>query len=987
MKPIKLSLQAFGPFAGKEVVDFSPFYHGGLFLISGPTGSGKTTVFDAMSYALFGEASSSRRQKDTLKSQYVQEELCEVEFVFELQGKRISITRSPKQTALGVSGRLIDRPAEAVLYVDGELVAQKPREVSEKIQEILGLTFDEFSQITLLPQGEFRKLLEASSSEKEEIFRRIFSTQRLKNFEEDLAKQSASLGKELGQIHNLLRAELGEAMEEKGSLQAIEEKKVSLEEKKKKLESLEEDIKKKETIRDELLKKEREIVEILNLFQERTLLQEKSQSMKKLQEQVDMNLAMKQLIPYWEAFLDGEQHHSKRKTELILLQEKRNSQSKDQEQAKRKLDFWEEQKKQLPELEKKSHALLEIRQGLKDHLQGKKEEELLQQRRKERELKILQEEKKKNFLLEEKEKRRLQIEEHQKKQQEYSQLLEKSAQEKSRLLRIQEQKRIHDKALSLEKDLVKKRKEQRENLLLETDREEVYNRLFLAYTSSLASILAADLKDQVPCPVCGSLHHPHPMESHEKVGEDELRLAQRKLEDAKKQGEGLTREILALEKEAAELPLLEEKDRKELLLLAQLESDHAALEVEEKKLRQELAKRPLPFDEEPLEETLRLLVGLEREQDMDAGKAQALEKVLSKDYPFSSLEALDLQRKNYLSQGEHIRRSWEEAKSQLEQQALEKAKVEEALRHQIQFEEEARHRLEKSQKIHQEKREELGLPEDYLEQRLSQEQFLLMKKEVEEYHQKVLLVEARLQGSEEKDFLARKEKLDEEKKEVSEGLAQAKEEEKECRAEKKLLEQTLERSQSYEKRRQEVQFDYDKVFGIYAVASGKKGDRISFERYVLGAYLDEILLRGSLRLREMTAGRFEFLRSDASTTKGGGKKGLEIDVLDYYTQGQRSIKTLSGGESFKASLALALGMGDFIHGQISSVSMDTLLIDEGFGSLDSESLDSAIETLLDLQRQGRLVGIISHVEELRERIPHKLLVKKTAKGSTLQLEI
>ena len=987
MKPIKLSLQAFGPFAGKEVVDFSPFYHGGLFLISGPTGSGKTTLFDGICYALFGEASSKRRQNDSLKSQYVEEKLCQVEFVFELEGKTISITRNPAQNALGVSGRIVRHDADASLYIDGKLVSQGVRDVNQSVRELLGLTFDEFSQITLLPQDEFRKLLEASSSEKEEIFRRIFSTQLLKNFEEDLGKQTIRLKKELDHYESLLRAELGDLLQEKGFEEALEEINVKLEEKENLLSELEKKTKEHELKRDKVQEEQTKVTEFLSLFIQMEKLEEEKDLMKKREEKLLLNQAILQIMPYRDALLEAEKEEKRRAKEVELQAEKKDKLHQEKEELQRKLIRLEEKKKELPEKEEESQKLLAMRQGLIRYLEAKKEKETILKGGKDRDKSLAQLQERKKILLKEKEENSGAKEEYEKVQKDFTLLLEKNRKSAEELDQLKEKKKNEEKKEKLSLDLEEKNRTLENLLQLEKEAEGSYEYLLASYTSSLASILAADLKDDMPCPVCGSLHHPSPMGKHEAISQEELTRGQKDLEEAKKQSEGKRREILLLEKELLLLPSLDEKEKEALLSFEKRHQDHLSSLKEEERLRHILKTPPRDFDEGALEKLQLLQSRLEQEGARDLGRLESLEKILSTAYPFNTLEALDQTRESLLREIHWIKEAHEAAKKKLDDISLLFVKEEEAYAQSLRRKEEALLALEKSTQTHAAKRIELDLPEHYEKDRLEKEELLSLKELLEDYNQKVLLLKGRLEDKKKEDFRSRNQELLEKRKELLETLTAYREEEKNLSADTKLLKQTMQRSLDYEKERKKVEEKHDRVYSVYAVASGKRGDRISFERYVLGAYLDEILLRGSLRLKEMSAGRYEFLRSDASTTKGGGKKGLDIDVLDYYTQKQRSIKTLSGGESFKASLALALGMGDFIHGQVSSVSMDTLLIDEGFGSLDSESLDSAIETLLDLQRQGRLVGIISHVEELRERIPHKIFVKKEIKGSTLKLEI
>ncbi|HZK09493.1 MAG TPA: AAA family ATPase, partial [Clostridia bacterium] len=375
MKPIKLEMNAFGPYAQKVEIDFSKFYQGGLFLISGPTGSGKTTIFDAISFALFGEASNKKRESHTLKSHYTQEELCYVNFLFELGGKKIEIYRAPTQEAQGKRKALVTYSSTAELHIDDIPVAKGVMEVNEKIHEILGLNYEEFSQIILLPQGEFQKLLEASSADKEKIFRRIFSTQKLQAFTQALREEERRLDSDLKTNQTRLGEVLGPSYPKtsaneliKGLEEAIESKKPLLEELAKKVSEEEKKKSKLEIVLHQTKEK-------LELFQKRKIHLLEEASVEEDKKIIKINHRAKELLPYRQSLLEGEKS-------LDFYQKKRKedqSRYLDSETKKKlvKDSFTkaEEERKNIAKLQKRLEELIGIKEGLGLYLGAKKEKE------------------------------------------------------------------------------------------------------------------------------------------------------------------------------------------------------------------------------------------------------------------------------------------------------------------------------------------------------------------------------------------------------------------------------------------------------------------------------------------------------------------------------------------------------------------------------------------------------------------------------------
>lgn len=984
MRPIRLEVNAFGPYREKNILDFRGFYQGGLFLISGVTGSGKTSIFDAISYALYGRASGGR-SADNLKSHYAEEEFCYVDFSFQLDKKVVRVYRSPSQRARGKRKALRLYEAEARLYIDGQLVESSVAGVTRKVEEVLGLKFEEFSQIILLPQGEFQRLLEASSGEKEEIFRRIFSTSLIESFVQGLIKKERELREDLDRQMTRLQEVLGEELDKKDASQLI----ISLEEEVKRDERELEELKKEISASDSQV---RELALCLHGVQEKLALFEKKdehlqgqEEVLRGQEQVEVNRKILQLRPYKEALtrLEGERE--------ILLDRL--------EADKKGLDEKTEELDRLGQEEKKMEARLlglageqeELTQlrlllpRLKAYLEARKTRKLLEEER----LRLKENLKKLEATLEDfnkskkdYEKRRLEEEEARREQirlQEILADLEKSIADGERLIEAELQRRETRTRLAGVEENISRLEEELD--LAEKD----YASTFSSYRAGQAGLLAAGLVEDGACPVCGSRDHPRPAATGELVSPDALEEAGRKrsllerrlagLEEERKQQLKRLEDFLELEDYSGSLERLEEDKSLRKKKTSILEGIKNKLE------------RPLEAPDQELFNGLSKKIDqLKRDLAVNETRIGAEDRLLEEKFTYASPEELEgiIEKKaDYIdatrSQAESLRETLGQHREEL---AGLRAKWQASEREL----EERKGALEEARASYDRELEGLGLSPGFEELALDRASLEELEERISLFNKTLVALEEQLKELDREQLGLEEKKLQGLLGEKKELLEVKREEEKSLLAAHSRKEDNLTRSRLYNKRRLELEGEHDRISNLASVAAGRRGDRISFERYVLAAYLDRILTMASDHLFDMTSGRYNFIRSDAATTKGGGKKGLDIDVLDAYTGSQRGIKTLSGGESFKASLALALALGDFIQAQSSSVAMDTLLIDEGFGSLDSESLDSAIETLTDLKNRGRLVGIISHVEELKERIPQKILIEKTSRGSKLRLE-
>lgn len=986
MRPLSLELEAFGPFRDKVHIDFESLHEGGLFLISGVTGSGKTSIFDAISYALYGQASGDKRTLDSLKSHYEEKKKCYVDFSFFLEGKKIRVERSPAQRALGVRGSIVNHPAQAQLYIDDQPVASGVTEVTAKVEDLLGLKFAEFSQIILLPQGEFQKLLEASSGEKEEIFRRIFSTDLLSRFIDNLNLEASGLKKELDSLDTRLAEVLGQAYLDQGAGQLLQEIEEGLERDKPRLQELKEKlVNEDKALRDQevsLHEKRKK----LQLFEKRSQLFKNRELMEEKKKQILINEKALRVQP-----------HRFRVQELIdLIAERREKSAQD----KKSLDLLDKDfskisdellilQEKKAELAEKNKALQEIR-DLRPRVQAYEEASLqvvslakeikeTQKELEETSLNLKSFEEKKNDYEKEKEA-------FDQAQQDYSQLLRASIVLRDSKARLEETIKKEEKRRELEKKVLELDKELGPLKASYEELDRAYKEALEDQNQGLAPLLAQDLVQGRACPVCGSKDHPSPAEG-------QVDLSLRDLEDQRK---SLGQQEVQLERlRARRQEIVEELQEQQALeedAFNYLREDMKDLLKEEKILQENLTRLEKLRENPPKEIDLEIEKKLTSDRqektsslELLSYRLQEAKKLQGQDLAFKSLKDLDKEIERRSGFIKDLEESFEKTRTKRE----ELDRIRTAARTSFEnFQEQLAEReedLEKEEEVYRLRLVEEGLEAGYEDKLLEAPALKSLKDEVEAYENELTSLQAGLEGLDQAELEEKTKALEARIEKAKDNIGKLREDQSLIQGQIRTQEERLKRAGGYLEKRGLLQADYDRVYNLYSVAAGRRGDRVSFERYVLAAYLDGVLELASEELYHMSAGRYRLVRSDVATVRGGGKKGLEIDVQDSYTGSQRSIRTLSGGESFKASLSLALALGDFIQAQTSSIEMETLLIDEGFGSLDSESLDSAIASLMDIQGRGRLVGIISHVEELKERIPQKILLEKTSRGSKVRL--
>lgn len=859
MKPVSLVISAWGPYKEKETIDFNTLTEQGVFLISGPTGAGKTTIFDAITFALFGEVSGSIREKDSVRSDFAREEVTTyVNFTFTHRGEEYEIERNPKYNRPKKRGSgFVAVKESAVLRNKEEVLAEGSKEVTGKIEEILSLNYKQFTQISMLAQGEFQKLLTSNGSERTKIFRNLFHTEICENLQNALSERSRSL---YGQVkENQARTE-----EILAHILCQEEE------------------------WQELIKQENPNMEAIHLFLENHLQEIK----------VKKDEAKKQ----WEKAaqkskkLYGEKEEGKR---LEVLKER-----------------LAEAEKELEKLAVKSHEYEQWKANLKTAQQAesvflKEAEYISAQKEYEKREKAWKD------LLAEEEQSQVQLQHWMKLRDKATEQKESIAQLEELLRNMAEKQNWLKELAEVEKELKKAQQSFLEKQEKKQQAKEAYEKAEATYKLATAGLLAKDLKEGTPCPVCGSIHHPEKASLSEEIPEQSY------IEQLKNKLEGFTREENEAHGRAAAA-----NSKKEMI---EKKMEEIQLDIPNEELNQ---------------------VFLEKSRE----KEHLIKEVAETEENFQKAQ----NRYNHVNSVKGVQEK--ELQEQKEKKEL-------------------------YCKEYQKKLKESGFASEEEFQKVKEicSQKESYRKQMKEYEEQKLRYEERKISSQKE--LKGKKTLD--YQEILEKLNLAEAEEKELRTTLGGLQQQYDNNKRFwrdfkEKQREmeEIRGEYGKVSRMEQLTKGRNRRNLVFEQYVLSNYFDEILNAANQRLSHMSGGRY-LLKRVEKAEDARSRDSLLMEVFDAYTGKNRSVQTLSGGESFKASLALALGMSDMIQAFSGGIVVETMFVDEGFGSLDEESIEQAVEVLTNLAKQQYTIGIISHVNELKEKIDRQLVVEKTNTGSRI----
>lgn len=946
MKPLKLVMSAFGPYRDRVEVDFEKLGSNGIYLITGDTGSGKTTIFDAISFALFGEASGSRRENGTFRSDFASEKVKTfVELEFEHKGLFYKIERVPRYMRKKVRGEGMTSVLGDATLTYLEEVITGDKNVTDKCVEILGMNASQFKQIVMIAQGEFLELLLSKPKDRASIFRRIFDTGIYKEISDKLKENYLAKRREYEDSRLSLEGYKEGILLENDILTDIETSDLL-------------DLLMKEIEKDKL-EEEKIMTEKVILDKELEVI------IKKISEGLMINHNFEVL----------------EKTRLLL---KEREQEEDEVISKRKKvlrnqDIWSYIIPKRDEVNSVKEELLEKENSLKKYQEEFQNINLSYE--------------KALFLFQKVESFTLELEKKKGMKQEYENKLIIWEDILNLENQLKEQKVLRDKILLYEKKEFERKFEQKklqevelQNLrksFLELKEDffsenQEYLEAYDCFLSSQAGVLAATLKKGCPCPVCGSLDHPCIAAIDGKV------VVKDELDDKKKKVDNLQKKLeeYQLLLQDKELKLDHLKQELGSLSLDSLLSEIHKLEKQIQENGGNLSEKS-EFSKEAFQEIEVIIANLEvKYHDMrkevagyDTKDGIQLEiEILRKEIEEKELK-IDEIHKNYEFQ----------LKEKVRVQSVIQVLDEDSLKLKERLDNLSLDYVSSYQKFGYEKEE------DYLQVQLTKEDMEKLSLEVQNYYEELGQLQSKINTLE--DVVVGKKmvnvlELEGEKCQINEKLegihSSLKNIGNKISNNVKIYDKIDAVYKKVKNLEKEVMVYKDLSDTANGTIAGK--NKLEFEQFVQASYFDRVIASANKRFGYMSEERYQLVRKEEAS-KVSEKLGLELEVMDYYTGKKRDIKSLSGGESFKAALSLALGMSDTIQAFSGGVVVDAMFIDEGFGSLDEESLEAALNAIMMLSQGNRLIGIISHVNELRSRIDKKIVIKKSSCGSSVSVVV
>ncbi|EAF4815740.1 SbcC/MukB-like Walker B domain-containing protein [Listeria monocytogenes] len=1015
MRPIKLTMQAFGAYAKKEVIDFEKLGTEQIFVISGKTGAGKSTIFDAISFAIFGKANTFDRESFSMRSHFATDkEITEVTLAFRLKDKIYQISRIPQQEIAKQRGNgTTTSPQKAELYEligdEMKLLASSVRDVNTKMEELIQLNVDQFRQILMIPQGEFRELLVSDSKEKEVILQRLAHTvyyEKVENLLWEKQKQAEILvveaRKKVAELAELSLPSVevsGKTTSEISVLQAeaIQSEQMILTELENKLSIIR--------------KQTSEAVEKVTLAKEQLL---DWQNLDKYTEEIATLEIEKDFYQAIEVRLEAAKRASNLRSQdalCIRLKE----QLETAEQTEKQVAFEaEEVKVQFSHVKKQKEALaekeaeLEINKRTLFQLEEMEPKILelemisIQKRRAELEWKeattlleeIVNSEQKIIAELQSVESRLVEINQA---ELTYLEVINKRTTVEAIIEK--EQELVSKQMKMVAWDSEKQTEEQKlvqllaEKAEIETTIEQEETKL----QKEQAATIAAHLHDGEACPVCGSDSHPALAKFGETANLETLEVAKGKLHEKLLAITTTEKTISQLEWQLNEWAGIKELSLTEVqqtltenIQLANNLAEQIA-QLQAKVAQKETIQATLESLNNKQNETIteKNKVALEVEKlhqqvQMVSGKLSYLEQSIPTE--FRDKVVFESKKKELSEKIEAHIKQVNQVDALFRQTEKETTRLESTLQSAQKTTVDAKEALQVQREIFKEamKQNDFLSYDAYKQAFMSAEEQKIQEEKVADYERKCHLAVSRQADLKEK--LQNKQKPNIEQLEfiMKEKQLELSQSEENTMKQREFVTKRKELVENYQNSIQTVEQaeeNYADIGLLADAARGKNARRLTFERYILAMFLDTIIHRANHRLSKMTSGRFELQRK-MEKAKGNVQSGLELEVFDEYTGLTRHVKTLSGGESFKTSLALALSLAEVVQEMAGGISLETMFIDEGFGTLDPESLEAAVECLLETQENGRLVGIISHVPELKERISARLEVTATNHGST-----
>lgn len=1020
MRPIQLTMTAFGPYKGTEVVDFRELEDNRLFVISGATGAGKTTIFDGICFALYGQASGEdRTDSGAMRSDFADDAVpTTVELLFAIQNRTYRILRQIPYVKQGNKTKTAARYEFYEVTTNGEapiVDRQIVSEIDKKAEELIGFTQAQFSQIVMLPQGEFRKFLTSDTENKETIMRKIFRTEPYREIVDKLKgkkdEAQATLISERQQKDGLIKQIPSRLPQRDAAIfnvlasENFNDYQV--------MSALETE----QLFYDEKIMVDKHHYD--TAVQQHAEMLEKYHAAKGVNERFD-ELAQRKIVyaelanqvPFLEKEAkrlgDAERAVAIEQLEIQFVELKKEVGIKTEylEKAVRSVQLIAKEIEEIeahytieegkkPEREKLAESLMRLHDALPQVAALASKKVALATLKKEWQTRQI-------TLQATTEKSAIEIEKVNAFKKQMEQLDKKLIvfDDQVELLAATTEKcRIVDEFIGLaaQMDTFSVERNKQEILYVESKKE--YETLAHDWLMNEAATLAATLHDGEACPVCGSENHPQKAHRGEVVvTKEELEKANAKLariesnyRTAVANFDSSFKQVTAKKCELAQIDFdiehVEAESSKLHATKKHLEQEVTVLRATRQELRQ--LKDKLTQQSQIAEEMVQHKAVIERAViDCQASyeKEQALfeqtlnaipEDVQELNVLEQRIAAFTQQKRVLDTAWETIQKRREEGKERLTTSKSAEIHVKQALveaeKKQYNAQQRFAETLQKS---------EFPTEQAYHEAKMDEASRTKLKSDIENFKQQFYAVReavkelaALLEGKEKIDISGVDQTLVQ-LKATYEAALTAYNSSVEFAKIAKELQVKIEKSMTIVTT---LEKEFGKVTDLYDVVRGHNGLRLSFERFIQIEYLGRIIQSANLRLKEISSGQFELIRSDRQEVRGR-QSGLGLDVYDAYTGQTRDVKTLSGGEKFNASLCLALGMADVIQSFQGSVSIDTMFIDEGFGSLDEESLSKAIDTLIDLQKSGRMIGVISHVEELKAAFPAILEVKKSREG-------
>ncbi|MFQ6371805.1 AAA family ATPase [Shewanella sp. YIC-542] len=1023
MKPLTLTLAAFGPFADTQQIDFTALGDNPLFLINGPTGAGKTSILDAICFALYGKTTGNEREGSQMRCDYADDELLtQVQFTFELGQRRYRIRRVPEQMRAKSRGEgFTPQKSEAQLWrihADGReelLVANKVTDATAMVQDLTGLDVDQFRQVMVLPQGKFRELLLADSKEREKIFSQLFQTHIYSRIEERLKQQALEIkanARDMQQrqqgILETAGVETPEALEQ-GIIALSAPYEAATKAKQQAQHGKEQALTALEAAKALAL----EFDACERLQQQKAALSHQAPQQQLLQQQLSQARRAEKLNP---AVMQLQQ----RQQELTQAQQALHKAELQHDQAKVHLQQASAAQAQLPQMEQQQQqGQLQLQQLQQlQPLLAELERQQQQLHKQQQQLGTAQQQAQhQRQALTEQQQQRLALQATIRQLATHAASVSGLQQQQFALSRQQEQWQQRD-ALTAQQQQLQQALERAQSAGLQAKQQKQqaethYKELQLRWHQGQAAILARELQPQQPCPVCGSCQHPDPAKSEVSLpSSEQLEQAQQQLEQARSAYDDLRSEYKSLRdrlqplqqqlheqqqllaecpwQSLAELQAAQQRNQQALEAALHATTEH---EAQQQRLAQsELALQQLQQQLDACQlQTSTLSAALGTTQGILSEQQRQLPPALQALAPAAAVKQVQQQQ----TQQQQVLAELTAKMAQVQQHYQQAGTAATQADSELQYcQQQLTQAIERQQQAKSQLQAQLQAAEFASLEALAQatrdghamttmeQQLRDWDKQWDQLTGQLDALQQKLQAQVKPELGQLQAALDGKQQQWQQAEAQW----QQLHTQMANLKQAAAKLAQEAKALQALDGQYAVVGTLADVANGNNQSKLSLQRFVLSVLLDDVLLQASDRLSLMSKGRYRLLRKE-ERAKGNKASGLELEVEDAYSSRVRPVATLSGGESFMAALALALGLSNVVQAYAGGIRLDTLFIDEGFGSLDQDSLELAIRTLTDLQAGGRTIGVISHVSEMKEQMSARIDIHKQQRGSTIQVVI